>query len=158
MLCVPRSSLESLPWDISIRHLIAFLDGCTFVKRLAARDANMDPRVVRKCLRTLLHYGCVVMSDVLRLSNVYQLTSSGRALLLLVAANCTATATATATANSVPASRSDVEGGTTRVAGGWAAAAAAHNSPVLHEMLSFAAVDAMEPVTEERRSAGPAPV
>lgn len=80
ILCYDRQALINLPWDIAIRHLLGAIDGVSHVKKLAAREAGMDADIVKRCLRTLIHYNCVILSDIMRFSNIYQLTPVGRSV------------------------------------------------------------------------------
>jgi hypothetical protein len=73
-------ALSNLPWDISILHLIPFIDGFSCVHKLSL-EAAMDVECVKCCLRVLRHYGCILMSDIFQFSNSYSLTDSARSLL-----------------------------------------------------------------------------
>ena len=42
----------------------------------------MDIDIVKRALRTLLHYKCIIIYDKIRFSNIYQLTTYGRDILL----------------------------------------------------------------------------
>jgi hypothetical protein len=79
--------LAQLPWDISVRHLLNVIDGVSYVKKLAHKsEASMDVDIVKRCLRILMHYNCVIMSDVLRFTNIYQLTPAGREFIIALSA------------------------------------------------------------------------
>ncbi len=82
ILCVDRNTLTHLPWDIAIRHLLHFIDGVSFVKKISAVGSNMDIDMVKKCLRTLVHYNCAIVSDILQFTNIYQLTPAGKDILV----------------------------------------------------------------------------
>ena len=66
------SGLSQLPWDISILHLLPHIDGVRTAQKCAS-DAAMDIDCVKKCLRILLHYGCIILTDIFKFSNIYQL-------------------------------------------------------------------------------------
>ena len=72
--------MSHLPWDLSLQHLLPSIDGTRYIKRIA-REAEMDIDCVRQSLRTLLFYDCVLLVDVFRFSNVYQLERSAEAAL-----------------------------------------------------------------------------
>ena len=72
VLVYSKNFLSALPWDISLQHLLPCIDGVKHVTRIA-RDAEMDVDCAKRCLRALLFYKCVVVADVFRFSNVYQL-------------------------------------------------------------------------------------
>ena len=69
------SSLSSLPWDISIQHLIPCIDGFSNIQKIA-KEAAMDIECVKNCLRVLVYYKCLIISDVFQFSNCYTLTEN----------------------------------------------------------------------------------
>ena len=68
-----RISQLNIPWDISLNYLLGRIDGVSHIKKIASKKPPIDIECVRRCLRTLLFYDCVIISDVINLSNVYQL-------------------------------------------------------------------------------------
>jgi hypothetical protein len=86
--CHHKYLLAQLPWDISVRHLLNFIDGISHVKKIALKpEASMDVEIVKQCLRILVHYNCVILSDILRFSNIYQLTAQGKEFVMNVGTN-----------------------------------------------------------------------
>jgi hypothetical protein len=82
--------LQTLPWDLSIKHFLGFIDGITYVKKLSSSysgnkvytdadevnndiDMGMDKNCIKRCLRVLMLYNCVLISDILQFSNIYYL-------------------------------------------------------------------------------------
>ena len=63
----------NIPWDISLNYVLSRIDGVSHVKKIAAKRPAIDIECVRRCLRTLLFYDCVIISDIVQLSNVYVL-------------------------------------------------------------------------------------
>lgn len=74
------SALTYLPWDISIQHLIPCIDGCSCILKIA-KEAAMDIECVKNCLRVLVYYKCVIISDVFQFSNCYTLMNTAYSLL-----------------------------------------------------------------------------
>jgi hypothetical protein len=76
-----RITQLSIPWDISLNHLLCRIDGISSAKKLASRLPPIDIECVKLCLRTLVFYDCVIISDMIQLSNMYQLQSSAQVTL-----------------------------------------------------------------------------
>ena len=74
------SALSYLPWDISIQHLIPCIDGFSSIQKIA-KEAAMDIECVKNCLRVLVYYKCLIISDVFQFSNCYTLTENNHSLL-----------------------------------------------------------------------------
>ena len=71
VLVYSKLFMSSLPWDISLQHLFPCIDGVRHVTRIA-RDAEMDLDCVKRCLRVLQFYKCIIMTDIFHFTNVYQ--------------------------------------------------------------------------------------
>lgn len=76
-LTVDYSILASLSLDITIRHVIQFIDGDSTISEIAGTYPGMDIDIVKRAIRTLLHYKCVYISDKLKFTNVYELMATG---------------------------------------------------------------------------------
>jgi hypothetical protein len=76
-----RITQLNIPWDISLNYLLCRIDGVSSAKKLASRLPPIDMECVKLCLRTLLFYDCVIISDMIQLSNIYQLQSSAQVTL-----------------------------------------------------------------------------
>ena len=76
-----RISQLNIPWDISLNYLLNRIDGISHIKKIASRKPPIDIECVKRCLRTLLFYDCVIISDVIQLSNVYQLTPAVHSII-----------------------------------------------------------------------------
>lgn len=76
-----RITQLNIPWDISLNYLLCRIDGVSSAKKLASRLPPIDMECVKLCLRTLLFYDCVIISDMIQLSNIYQLQSSAQLTL-----------------------------------------------------------------------------
>jgi len=82
---------------MTLRHLLRYIDGVSHVKKIASAkrdsagdvtgninsrdDIGMDIECVKRALRVLSFYKCVIISDILQFSNVYQLSTNARWLL-----------------------------------------------------------------------------
>ena len=61
-----------IPWDISFRHIIYYIDGISHVKKII-QDINMDAEFVKKSLTLLIYYNIIILSDIFKLPNIYKL-------------------------------------------------------------------------------------
>lgn len=73
MLIYDRISQLNIPWDISLNYLLNRIDGINHIKKIASTIPPIDIDCVKRCLRTLLFYDCVMITDVVQFSNIYQL-------------------------------------------------------------------------------------
>lgn len=73
LLRYDKRLISNLPWDVTLQHVLPMIDGKNFIKRIAFR-ADMDVDSVKRSLRVLLYYNCIIMTDIFRFSNRYQLT------------------------------------------------------------------------------------
>lgn len=73
MMLIDPNSLRHLPWDLSLHHVLPFIDGIRNVKKISD-DAGMETVCAQKCIRLLAFYECLFISDVFKFSNVYQLS------------------------------------------------------------------------------------
>jgi hypothetical protein len=76
-----RISQMKIPWDISLNYLLSRIDGISHIKNIASRKPAIDIECVRRCLGTLLFYDCVVITDTVRLTNIYQLQKSVHSMI-----------------------------------------------------------------------------
>ena len=76
-----RISQLNIPWDISLNYLLSRIDGISHIKKIAARKPPIDIECVKRCLRTLLFYDCVIISDAIQFTNVYQLSKSAQLII-----------------------------------------------------------------------------
>ena len=81
MLLYDRQLTANLPWDITLHHILPKIDGTTYIKRIA-EGSKMDVETVVKALRTLLFYKCILLTDIFRFNNVYQLRPDAARRLL----------------------------------------------------------------------------
>lgn len=61
-------------WDLTMLRLLPWIDGVHSVRQVALR-ADADPKLVRKAIRHLLYYGCVLLLDVFSFGAVYAPTA-----------------------------------------------------------------------------------
>ncbi|KAJ0396195.1 hypothetical protein P43SY_001902 [Pythium insidiosum] len=69
-----RQLLENnAEWDLALQQIVPFIDGVKYVKRISI-EADVEIAIVKKCLRQLLYYGCITMTDIFLHSNIYATT------------------------------------------------------------------------------------
>jgi hypothetical protein len=76
MLLFDKFALSSLPWDLTLRHLLPYIDGTSNVKKIAVQ-VDMDVDRVKRGIRLLFHYQCLIIGDTFKFSNVYELLPHG---------------------------------------------------------------------------------
>ena len=81
--CVPilrfsKVAQINIPWDISLNFVLSRIDGVSYVRKIAEKRPAVDIECVRRCLRTLIYYDCVIIADIVQLSNVYVLEERHR--------------------------------------------------------------------------------
>ena len=63
-------ALATEEWDLTMQHIIPYIDGCRYVRAIADA-AEVDVKLVSKCIRQLVFYNCVVLIDIFQYSNIY---------------------------------------------------------------------------------------
>jgi len=81
MLLYDRELTASLPWDVSLQHVLPKINGISSIKNIA-QESDMDIVTVSMALRILLFYRCIIMTSVFRFNNVYQLLPDAARRLL----------------------------------------------------------------------------
>ena len=81
VLLRPDSQLQSLDWDLTINWIVPHIDGKKFVK-LIAESSQVDPEVVRACLRVLRHHNAVACVDIFQYDNIYVCTDKAQRMLV----------------------------------------------------------------------------
>lgn len=61
-------------WDLTMLRVLPWIDGVNSVKQIALR-ADADFKLVRKAIRHLLYYGCVLLLDVFAFGAIYAPTA-----------------------------------------------------------------------------------
>jgi hypothetical protein len=61
---------RSKAWDVTMLRVLPFINGVNFVAKIASAS-GVDVDLVKRCVRHLLHYGCVVLTDIFQYSNIY---------------------------------------------------------------------------------------
>jgi len=62
---------ETKEWDLTIQHVIPYIDGVRHVKKIAD-DSMVAVTLVRRCVRQLVYFRCVKLIDIFQYSNSYQ--------------------------------------------------------------------------------------
>ena len=82
IVTIDSSILSSLSWDITIRHVLQFIDGDNAISEIAGTYPGMDIDIVKRAIRTLLHYKCIYITDKLKFTNIYELSQNGQELIM----------------------------------------------------------------------------
>lgn len=61
-------------WDPTMEKIMPFIDGINSIRRIADL-ADADYYLTLQCIRHLIHYRCVVLTDLFQFSNIYAPTS-----------------------------------------------------------------------------------
>lgn len=84
ILTINYSILSSLSWDITIRHVLQFIDGDNTISEIASTYPGMDINIVKRAIRTLLHYKCIYITDKLKFTNIYELSDHGQEFIIFL--------------------------------------------------------------------------
>lgn len=71
ILLIDKSKLVNLSWDITLKHLLPYIDNVSHCGKLAFL-ADMDVDVVCRCVQLLLFYKIVMITDVFKPTNIYK--------------------------------------------------------------------------------------
>ncbi|CAI4038407.1 hypothetical protein SMKI_05G0160 [Saccharomyces mikatae IFO 1815] len=91
---VPLSSVNlekiiDVNWDPTMMNIVPYIDGLNSIAKIS-KLSNSDPSLVIECIRHLIYYKCVTLSDIFQFSNIYAPSSSIRNFLTdpLMANDC----------------------------------------------------------------------
>ncbi|EMR10725.1 hypothetical protein PNEG_00875 [Pneumocystis murina B123] len=70
ILTVQLDLLMNVNWDLTVRKIVPFIDGINSVRRITELT-NTDYMFVCRCMEHLLYYGCLIMVDIFKFSNMY---------------------------------------------------------------------------------------
>ncbi|CAE7530980.1 unnamed protein product, partial [Symbiodinium microadriaticum] len=73
MMLKDKAVLAPLPWDIAVQRILPTIDNVSCVRKIA-HDADVDVQSTKRCLRILLFYECIFISDIFQFSNKYVCT------------------------------------------------------------------------------------
>jgi hypothetical protein len=76
---VDLDELLSKEWDLTLQHVIPYIDGVRYVKRIA-KESGVHLDLVIAAMHHLLYYKCITMVDIFQYSNVYVCTPRIRLL------------------------------------------------------------------------------
>jgi len=82
---VPIRDLEGLlgsDWDLCLHQVVPFIDGVSYVKKIA-REAGIHIEIVKRALSHLLYYGCIAMIDIFQVLISYELLLEPNSLFVL---------------------------------------------------------------------------
>lgn len=77
---VNLSGLIDVNWDPTMLKIVPFIDGLNSISKIA-KLSNSDPDLVVECIKHLIYYNCVILSDIFQFSNIYAPTSLLRLFL-----------------------------------------------------------------------------
>nr|AAT92885.1 YEL062W [Saccharomyces cerevisiae] len=91
---VPLSSVNlkkiiDVNWDPTMMSIVPYIDGLNSIAKIS-KLSNSDPGLVIECIRHLIYYKCVTLSDIFQFSNIYAPSSLIRNFLTdpLMASDC----------------------------------------------------------------------
>ncbi|QID84479.1 Nitrogen permease regulator 2 [Saccharomyces pastorianus] len=91
---VPLSSVNlkkiiDVNWDPTMMGIVPYIDGLNSIAKIS-KLSHSDPSLVIECIRHLIYYKCVTLSDIFQFSNIYAPSSLIRNFLTdpLMATDC----------------------------------------------------------------------
>ncbi|KAL9126329.1 MAG: hypothetical protein Q9217_004594 [Psora testacea] len=75
LITVKLDDMVDSSWDLTMCRILPFINGVNSVKRIALL-ADADLKLVRKAIKHLLYYGCMMLLDIFSFSAIYAPTSS----------------------------------------------------------------------------------
>lgn len=91
---VPLSSVNlkkiiDVNWDPTMMGIVPYIDGLNSIAKIS-KFSHSDPSLVIECIRHLIYYKCVTLSDIFQFSNIYAPSSLIRNFLTdpLMATDC----------------------------------------------------------------------
>ena len=72
---VNLNKVIDLNWDPTMLNILPFIDGLNNISHIAMLS-DSDPNLVIECIRHLIYYKCVIITDIFQFSNIYAPTSS----------------------------------------------------------------------------------
>ncbi|CAI4059769.1 nitrogen permease regulating protein NPR2 SKDI_05G0090 [Saccharomyces kudriavzevii IFO 1802] len=91
---VPLSSVNlkkiiDVNWDPTMMSIVPYIDGLNSIAKIS-KLSRSDPSLVIECIRHLIYYKCVTLSDIFQFSNIYAPSSLIRTFLTdqLMASDC----------------------------------------------------------------------
>lgn len=71
---VNLNKVIDLNWDPTMLKILPFIDGLNSISNIA-KLSDSDPNLVIECIRHLIFYRCVIITDIFQFSNIYAPTS-----------------------------------------------------------------------------------
>ncbi|CCK72967.1 nitrogen permease regulating protein NPR2 KNAG_0M01140 [Huiozyma naganishii CBS 8797] len=70
MLVVKLKKIIDLNWDPTMVSILPFINGVNSILNIA-RLSDSDPELVIECIKHLIYYKCVIITDIFQFSNIY---------------------------------------------------------------------------------------
>ncbi|QLG74415.1 hypothetical protein HG535_0G02980 [Zygotorulaspora mrakii] len=77
---VNLNKLIDVNWDPTMLKIVTFIDGLNSISKIA-KLSDSDPDLVVECIKHLIYYKCVILSDIFQFGNIYAPTSLLRQFL-----------------------------------------------------------------------------
>lgn len=71
---VKLESLIDVGWDPTMIKIMPFIDGLNSVKKISEL-ADADYALTKQCIQHLMHYKCIIITDIFQFSNIYAPTN-----------------------------------------------------------------------------------
>ena len=71
---VNLSDIIDVNWDPTMVKIVPYINGINSVAQIAV-SARSDVELVQECIKHLMYYNCVILSDIFQFSNIYAPTS-----------------------------------------------------------------------------------
>lgn len=71
---VNLNKVIDLNWDPTMLNILPFIDGLNSISNIA-KLSDSDENLVIECIRHLIYYKCVIMTDIFQFSNIYAPTN-----------------------------------------------------------------------------------
>ncbi|EJS44078.1 npr2p [Saccharomyces arboricola H-6] len=86
---VNLKSIIDVNWDPTMMCIVPYIDGLNSIAKIS-KLSHSDPGLVIECIRHLIYYKCVTLSDIFQFSNIYAPSSLIRNFLTdpLMASDC----------------------------------------------------------------------
>ncbi|CAI4060719.1 hypothetical protein SUVZ_05G0100 [Saccharomyces uvarum] len=87
--CVNLKKIIDVNWDPTMMGIVPYIDGLNSIAKIS-KFSHSDPSLVIECIRHLIYYKCVTLSDIFQFSNIYAPSSLIRNFLTdpLMATDC----------------------------------------------------------------------
>ena len=71
---VDLNKIVDLNWDPTMISILPFIDGLNCISNIS-KLSDSDPNLVIECIKHLIYYNCVIITDIFKFTNIYTPTS-----------------------------------------------------------------------------------